>query len=103
MADTKAKPESKKAKAEKAQAQKKEVVKTPTQDVDTVGGFPAKVVDLVGRTGVRGEIIQVRCEVLEGRDAGKVLIRNVKSPVKQGDILLLAETAMQARKLEARR
>ena len=73
------------------------------QDADKISGFPSKVVDLVGRTGVRGEIVQVRCEVLEGRDSGKVLIRNVKSPVKAGDILLLSETAMQARKLEARR
>lgn len=85
-------------------AKVQKVAKAPVQDdADKIAGFPAKVVDLVGRTGVRGEIVQVRCEVLEGRDAGKVLIRNVKSPVKAGDILLLSETAMQARKLEARR
>ena len=91
-------------KATKATAAIEKKPATPIQDDrDKIGGFPAKVVDLVGRTGVRGEIVQVRCEVLEGRDAGKVLIRNVKSPVKAGDILLLSETAMQARKLEARR
>ena len=93
-----------KAQASKDTEAKTKATKAPVQDdTDKIAGFPAKVVDLVGRTGVRGEIVQVRCEVLEGRDAGKVLIRNVKSPVKAGDILLLSETAMQARKLEARR
>lgn len=66
-------------------------------------GFPAKVVEVIGRTGTRGEIIQTRCEVLEGKDVGKVLVRNVRGPVRMGDILMLMETAMQARRLEARR
>ncbi len=66
-------------------------------------GFPARVVEIIGRTGARGEIIQVRCEVLEGPDEGKVLVRNVRGPVKLGDVLMLMETAMQARKLEVRK
>ena len=99
---TKKKAEAPKKKAE-APEKKQEAPKEPETPKRKVDGYPAKVVELVGRTGVRGEIIQVRCEVLEGQDAGKVLIRNVKSPVWLGDILLLAETAMQARKLEARR
>ncbi len=67
-----------------------------------VEGFPAKVVEIVGRTGTRGEVIQVRCEVMEGHDAGKVLVRNVKGPIQEGDILMLIETAMQARRLDMR-
>ena len=62
----------------------------------------AKVVEVIGRTGVRGEIIQVRCEVMEGPDAGKVLVRNCKGPIKLGDKLNLIETIMQARKLGER-
>jgi small subunit ribosomal protein S28e len=66
-------------------------------------GYPARIVEIVGRTGTRGEVLQVRCEVLEGQDAGKVLIRNVRGPVKVDDTLMLLDTVMQARRLEARR
>lgn len=65
-------------------------------------GSPAKVLEVLGRSGVRGEIIQVRCEVLDGPEAGKALVRNVKGPVKTGDVLMLMETVMQARRMEAR-
>lgn len=63
----------------------------------------AKVVEIIGRTGVRGEVIQVRCEVMEGSDAGKVLVRNCKGPIRLGDKLDLIDTVMQARKLGDRR
>ncbi len=66
-------------------------------------GAPAKVIEVIGRTGTRGEVIQIRCEVLEGPDAGKALVRNVKGPVKIGDVLQLLETVMQARKLDTRK
>ena len=60
---------------------------------------PARVEEVVGRTGTRGEAIQVRCRILDGRDKNKVIRRNIKGPIKVGDHLMLRETEIEARDL----
>jgi len=83
---------------------KQEVKQQQTKGSDrivTEEAVPAVVEEILGRTGFRGEITQVKCLVQAGRDNGRSMRRNVKGPIRIGDILMLRETEIEARRIKS--
>ncbi len=62
-------------------------------------GTPAEVKEIVARAGTRGELTQVMCQILDGRDKNKAIRRNVKGPIQIGDVLMLLDTELEAQRL----
>ncbi|MEM0476068.1 MAG: 30S ribosomal protein S28e [Candidatus Aenigmatarchaeota archaeon] len=57
--------------------------------------YPAEVIEIIGRTSSKG-ITQVKCKILEGKEKGSIVIRNVSGPIRIGDIILLKEVEMES-------
>lgn len=86
-------------KVEKPKQQKQQAGSKGSERLTDDGVVPAIVEATLGRTGTRGEITQVKCRILQGRNKGKSMRRNVRGPVSKRDILMLRETEIEARRI----
>ena len=65
-------------------------------------GIPAQVVEVLGRTGMRGAATSVKVRVLDVDARGRIIRRNVLGPVDIGDQLLLMDSSREAKALDRR-
>lgn len=91
MGDNKQKPKANESKTES----------TMKSSLSSGTAVPAVVEEIIGRTGFRGEITQVKVRLLQGNEKGKTMRRNVKGPVRLRDVLLLRETQIEARRIRS--
>lgn len=80
-------------------ARPKDAAPAESGDIRFIEGTPAEVKEIVARAGSTGDLTQVMCQILDGRDKNKVIRRNVRGPVKIGDFLMLLETEIEAQRL----
>ena len=86
------------------QQQNQEKKQTGSRGSEKILGeaVPAVVEEIIGITGFRGEITQVKCLVQAGKDRGRSMRRNVRGPVRINDILILRETEIEARRIKSK-
>jgi small subunit ribosomal protein S28e len=67
-------------------------------------GFLAEIIDIdmKHKTGMYGEVYLVSCKILEGKDKGRIIRRNMIGPAKPGDIIRLPDTSREAKEIRIR-
>ncbi|MDE1856475.1 MAG: hypothetical protein KGH98_00140 [Candidatus Micrarchaeota archaeon] len=86
--------------AQQAQQRKPE----PSDDQPQFQGFEAEIIEInqVVKTGIYGEIYQVACRILSGKDTGRIIRRNMLGPAKVGDIIRLPDTSREAKEIKVK-
>ena len=76
----------------------------PQQQQSQFNGFLAEIVEVQEdhKTGIYGEIYPVSCRILEGKDKGRIIRRNMLGPAKKGDIIRLPDTSREAGKIKVK-
>ena len=89
-----------------AQQPQRQQAPTPPQALQgpQFAGFLAEIVEIREdvKTGIYGEIYTVSCRILEGKDKGRIIRRNMIGPVKTGDIVRLPDTSREAREIKVK-
>ena len=67
-------------------------------------GFLAEIIEIneTVKTGIFGEIYTVSCKILEGKDTGRIIRRNMLGPAKVGDKVRLPDTSREAREIKVK-
>ncbi len=74
------------------------------QQPGTFNGFLAEIIEVKQKvkTGIYGEIYTVSCRILEGRDSGRIIRRNLLGPIKKGDVIRLPDTNREAKDIRVK-
>lgn len=69
-----------------------------------LSGYLAEIVEInmKMKTGIYGEIYSVSCRILEGKDKGRIIRRNMLGPAKVGDVIRLPDTSREAKEIRVK-